>query len=88
MFRRSWIWFGKLVSDEGFCLSYGNKTIIYEDERGKFQFGWEDGFLFPAPHQLSGDPVTLNEDKTEQIMQRIVRGIESEGHLVKIFARP
>jgi hypothetical protein len=39
MFRRKWIWFGKLVSDEGFTLEYGYKTIRYTDERGTFMFG-------------------------------------------------
>ena len=44
MFKRRWIWLGKLVSDEGFNLEYGNKSIRYSDERGSFEFGLEDGF--------------------------------------------
>jgi hypothetical protein len=30
-------------------------------------------------------PVILDEKEIKQIMERIVRGIESEGHLVKVF---
>jgi hypothetical protein len=85
MFRRRWVWFGKLVSDEGFCLRFGNRSVIHADERGEFQFGGEDGWLFPTSNQISGMPVIFDEMETKQILERIVQGIESEGHLVKIF---
>jgi hypothetical protein len=85
MFRRRWVWFGKLVSDEGFCLRFGNRSVIYADERGEFQFGLEDGLLFPASNQISGMPVILDQEETKLILERIVQGIKSEGHFVKIF---
>jgi hypothetical protein len=85
MFRRSWVWFGKLVSDEGFCLKFGNRSVIYADHRGEFQFGWEDGLLSPASNQISGMPVILDKEETKLVLERIVQGIESEGHLVKVF---
>jgi hypothetical protein len=85
VFRRQWIWFGKLISDEGFSLHYGNKSVNYEDERGVFQFGWEDGILFPVPRQIAGEPLVLNGEEIEQMIGRIVQGIESESHSVKVF---
>jgi hypothetical protein len=87
MFRRRWIWFGKLISDEGFTLSYGNKSVTYADNRGSFQFGFEDGFLFPAPHQVAGEPVTLSQSDLHAILERITRAIESEGHDVQVYTK-
>jgi hypothetical protein len=34
MFKRRWIWFGDLVSDDGFALHYGNRSVTYTDQRG------------------------------------------------------
>lgn len=84
MFRRRWIWFGKLISDEGFYLAYGNRSITYSDERGSYQFGFEDGFLSPRPFQLSGEQRTLNQSEVEEIIERVVRGIKSGGHAVQV----
>ena len=80
VFRRRWKWFGKLVSDEGFTLRYGNKSITYSDRRGSFEFGLEDGFLFPMPTQVDGEPITLNQSEVDAIVERVIRGIRSEGH--------
>jgi hypothetical protein len=85
MFKRRWIWFGKLVSDEGFTLSYGNRSIRYCDNRGTFEFGFEDGFLFPTPFQVTGDPVRLNKTELNEIVDRVIRGIRSEGHDVHVY---
>lgn len=84
MFRRRWIWFGKLMSDEGFSLAYGHRTITYTDERGSYQFGLEDGFLFPRPFQVGGKPRSLNQSELDEIVGRVIRGIESEGHAVQV----
>ncbi len=84
MFKRRWKWFGKLVSDEGYTLAYGNRTITYSDERGSFQFGLEDGLLFLPPHQVAGEPVTLTQSEVEELVARVIRGIESEGHAVQL----
>jgi hypothetical protein len=84
MFRRRWLWFGKLVSDEGYSLAYGNKSVTYGDGRGSFQFGFEDGRLFPTPKQLSGKPVSL--DELNAIIERVLRGIRSEGHAADVYS--
>jgi hypothetical protein len=83
MFRRRWRWFGKLVSGEGFSLAYGHKSITYTDQRGSFEFGFEDGLLFPNAVQVAGTPVSLQPNELQEMLERIARGIESEGHSVK-----
>ena len=85
MFRRRWIWFGKLLSDEGFSLAYGNRSITYSDERGSYQFGYEDGFLFPRPFQVAGEPRTLTQSEVEEIIERVIQGIHSEGHAAQVY---
>lgn len=86
MFRRRFIWFGRLVSDEGFTLSYGNKSITYSDQRGSFQFGLEDGLLFPTPTQTAGQPKALDAPELDSIIDRVIRGIRSEGHTVEVYS--
>jgi hypothetical protein len=85
MFKRQWKWFGQLLSDEGFTLAYGHRSITYSDERGSFQFGLEDGFLFSPPFQVAGAPVVLSQAEIEEIAERVVRGIKSEGEAVQVF---
>jgi hypothetical protein len=87
MFKRRWKWFGKLVSDEGFTLAYGNRTITYCDERGSFSFGLEDGFLFPTPFQVAGEPVQLNQSELSEVVDRVIRGIRSDGHAVEVYSK-
>ena len=87
MFRRRWLCFGKLESDEGFSLAYGNRSITYTDERGSFKFGLEDGYLFPIYEQTSGERVTLGQEELSVIMNRILRGVRFEGHEVSIYSR-
>jgi len=87
MFRRRWKWFGKLISDEGFTLAYGNRSIRYSDARGTFEFGFEDGILFPKPHQVAGDRASLSQSELGEIVDRVVRGIRSEGHTVQVFSK-
>ena len=73
------------MSDEGFALAYGNRSVTYSDDRGAFQFGFEDGFLFPSPKQLNGEPLILDERSLDMILERVARGIRSEGHSVEIY---
>ena len=87
MFKRRWIWFGDLVSDEGFALKYGNRTVTYTDERGSFEFGWEDGSLFPNPRQVAGKPVLLEQPQLDAIVDRITRGLRSEGHQIEVHSK-
>ena len=85
MFRRRWIWFGKLISDEGFTLAYGHKSITYSDERGSFIFGLEDGYLFPTPFQKLNEKAEVSQSELRQIVERVIRGIRSEGHEVEEY---
>jgi hypothetical protein len=88
MFKRRLRWFGKLRSDEGFALAYGHKSITYEDERGSFQFGLEDGFLFPESlHQVAGDTIELDSNERNKIVERVMDGIRSEGHSVQLYSK-
>jgi hypothetical protein len=87
MFKRRWKWFGKLVSDEGFTLAYQYKGITYTDERGTFEFSLEGGVLIPKPYQIAGVPVTLTQSETDQMVERVVRGIKSEGNVVQVFSK-
>jgi hypothetical protein len=85
MFKRRWIWFGELMSDEGFTLKRGNKSIRYTDKRGSFEFGLEDGFLFPKPVQVRGEPMPLNQSDLDEIIERVITGIRAEGHSVQVY---
>jgi hypothetical protein len=85
MFKRRWKWFGRLLSDDGFTLAYGHKSVTYSDERGSFQFGLEDGFLFPPPLQVAGKPVLLKQSELEEIAERVIRGVRSEGNAVPVY---
>ncbi|MFT4113100.1 hypothetical protein [Silvibacterium sp.] len=84
-FKRRLRWLGKLVSEEGFTLHYGNRSVYYADARGVFQFGFEDALLFPKPHQVAGDPVTLEASELEEVMDRVIRGIRFDGHTVDVY---
>jgi hypothetical protein len=84
MFRRKWVWFGKLVSDEGFTLAYGNKSITYTDERGSFQFGLEDGLLFTPPMRIGGKSPELDQCELGEVVDRVIRGVKFEGHAVEV----
>ena len=85
MFKRRWIWFGKLISDEGFTLAYGNRSITYSDSRGSFQFGFEDGLLFSTPSQTPGKSLELQQSEVEEMIERVIKGIRSEGHTVQQY---
>ena len=87
MFKRQWIWFGRLISDEGFSLTSGHKTIYYSDDRGTFSFGFEDGFLFPTPFQTAGKPISLSHSELDEVLERVIRGIRSQGGSVQVFSK-
>ena len=87
MMKRRWKWFGKLESGENFTLAYGNRSITYKDERGAFEFGFEDGLLSSPPTQTSGSPVSLSEETLNLMVERVIKGIESEGHSVRLVQR-
>jgi hypothetical protein len=85
MWRRRWKLFGRLASDEGFTLAYGNKSVTYSDNRGSFVLGLEDGYLLPPPHQIKGQPIDLSASDSENIMERVLDGLRSDRKSVKIF---
>jgi hypothetical protein len=87
MFKRRWKWFGKVVSDEGFSLSYGHKSVTYCDYRGCFEFGFEDGLLSPTPYQIEGEKISLSPSDVDEIVNRVVRGIQWSGLEVEVFRR-
>jgi len=87
MFKRRWKWFGRLVSDEGFDLSYGHRSVTYRDKRGAFEFGFEDGFLFPPPSQVGGEPVVLTRLEIEEIVNHVLSGIRWEGNRVEVYSK-
>jgi hypothetical protein len=85
MFKRCWRWFGKLVSDEGFSIARANRSINYTDDHGTFQFAYEDGFLIPKPHQVAGEEISLTQQNIDQMVDRVMRGINSEGGSVQVW---
>jgi hypothetical protein len=85
VFRRRWKWFGKLRSEDGSSLSYGNKSITYRDDHGSFEFGFENGFLFPTPRQIDGAPITLTQRELDALLGRIIAGLRSDGHAAQVF---
>lgn len=85
MFKKHWLWRGKIISDEGFEIFFGHKTVYYQDSRGKFSFGFEDGFLSATPHQDSGQPVALSQPQIHQMVERTVRGLTWEGLPVQVM---
>jgi hypothetical protein len=42
----------------------GNRTVTYTDGRGPFEFGLEDGLLFPNSRQVAGKSVLLRTATT------------------------
>jgi hypothetical protein len=53
--------------------------------RGSFEFGFEDGFLFSPPRQVSGNPVSLTSAEQGVMAQRVLAGLLWEGNSVRIF---
>jgi hypothetical protein len=88
VFKRKWRWFGPLISDEGFNVSYAHKTVVYRDDRGSFEFGFEDGYVFPGSlFQTAGDPVKLSRAEADEIVDRVVRWVRADGGTVEIFTK-
>ncbi|MGA7523034.1 MAG: hypothetical protein WBW84_11160 [Acidobacteriaceae bacterium] len=77
--------FGRLASDEGFTLAYGNKSVTYSDNRGSFELGFEDGYLLPPPHQIKGEPIELSASDAEIITSRVLDGLRSDRKSAQIF---
>ena len=87
MFKRRWQRFGKLVSSEGACVSYGHKTVYFLDHRGKFALPYEDGILFPRALQVSGPKLSLTQSEVDQMVAQVVSALLSDHHAVEIFPK-
>jgi hypothetical protein len=87
MFRMLRKWLGDLRSDDGFSLRYGNRSIRYRDDRGLFEFGFEDGFLFPTPYQIDGAPIQLTQSELDVLLERIISRLRSNGQAVQLFEK-
>jgi hypothetical protein len=79
MFKRRWLCFGRIRSDEGFSVYYGHRTVYYSDERGEFQIGYEDGLLFPD---------LLPESHKALILNRVLQALEWDGHNPRVWTAP
>jgi len=85
MFKRKFVGFGPLVSDEGFALTFGHRSIYHNDGRGKFELPFEDGFLFAKVYQITGEPVCLSPAEVDEVVERVASGIRFVGDAVQIF---
>ncbi len=85
MFKRRWKYFGALKSDDGAELKLGHKSVRYSDERGSFEFGCEDGYLFPSVRQIAGSPIHLNERELSIMLERVMSGLKSDGMSVDLY---
>ena len=85
MFKKRWPWRGKLVSEEGFQISFAHKSVYYHDTRGTFEFGYEDGLLFTTHYQVAGQAISLSQLEIDQMVERVVMGIKSENLPVQVF---
>jgi len=85
MFKRRFKWFGRLVSDEGFSLGFGSKSVTYHDERGEFEFGFEDGLLFLPPHRSTGPVLQLSPAELDEMVRRVTEALRWDGHAVRVF---
>lgn len=65
----------------------GHGSVTYTDERGSFEFGYEDGLLFGPPRQVRSNPNALMDWEINSMAERVISGIRAEGHIVEIAKR-
>lgn len=80
MFKRNWLGFGRIRSDEGFSIWFGHRTVFYADERGTFEIGYEDGLIFPGSLSLTHPIRPVSEPDRALIVKRILSALEWDGH--------
>lgn len=80
MFKRGWLGFGRIRSDEGFTVQYGHKSVYYSDERGEFQIGYEDGLLFPDSLCQVRSVRKIPEVDKALILNRMLKALKWDGH--------
>ena len=79
MFRKKFLQPNRIISDEGFTISFGRLSVYYTDERGRFEFPYEDGILVPRPYQVSGNAISLSRSEIEKMVEGVADGIISGG---------
>ena len=87
MFRKKFLQPNRIISEEGFAISFGHLSAYYTDELGKFQFSFEDGLLIPKPCQVSGAPVSFSLSEMEEMTERVAAGIKFDDRSVQIFRK-
>jgi len=85
MFKKRFLGLGKLRSDEGWTVSYGHKSVRYKNDRGTFEFAFEDEILVPKPHHVKGPSSPLDPTEIWQIVDRIKRALQADGQVVRIY---
>ncbi len=76
MFKRDLLGLGRIRSDEGFSVYYGNKTLYYTDHSGTFQIGYEDGLLFPNSLRWLKSNIVLPKSDYSLILERMLQALE------------
>jgi hypothetical protein len=84
MFTRNWFGLGPIKASEGFRVSYGHKSVYYRDERGRFELGYEDQFLFPGVRPMMPGCV-LSTSEQALILERVCEALVWDGHRVEIW---
>jgi hypothetical protein len=87
IFRRKWLGLGRIYSDAGFLIYYGNRTLYYEDERGTFQIGYEDGLLFPTSLCLTNPIRQVPESDKVLIIERMLEALKWDGQPADVFSK-
>jgi hypothetical protein len=85
VFKKKFMQLNRVISDEGFNISYGHRSVYYTDERGRFEFPFEDGLLIPKPYQISGEHIFLSLPEIEEMTERVAAGIKYDGRPFEIF---
>ena len=85
MLGRRFGWFGKLRTDKGGIVSYGHRSVRHTDARGTYEFGFEDGILFPNPCQVEGAAHILSPAELASMLDQLRKAIEIDGHTVEVW---
>ncbi len=88
MFKRNFLGLGRIHSDDGFSVHYGNKTLYYTDQRGSLQIGYEDHLLFPSSMSGFASNCELSDSDRKLILERMLRALEWDGHPARLRTSP
>jgi hypothetical protein len=84
MFKRGWLARGRINSDEGFTVDFiGRSKIRYGEAGRSVDVGGErtpDGFaLEPATMSCWSDGALVDDQRKQEIIDRIVAALQSQG---------